>query len=80
MKIDYLGVENESKEVKDKKKEEFIKRLQEAIKKRENKEKKEIMRIIRFYLTIGPPVCRMNLSNLHKCLTRERLSSGALNP
>ena len=38
MKIDYLGVENESKEVKDKKKEEFIKRLHEATKKRAHKE------------------------------------------
>lgn len=42
MKIDYLDVENKSAEEKKLKKEEFIARLKAAIKKQENKEKKNV--------------------------------------
>ena len=42
MRIDYLDVENKTTEEKQIKKEEFIARLKEAIKNRENKENKNV--------------------------------------
>lgn len=44
MKFDFLDVENKTPEEQEKKKQDFIKQLQMAIKKRENKEKKSAKR------------------------------------
>lgn len=42
MEFDFLDTKNDTKEIEDKKKADFIKRLKVALKKTENKEKKNV--------------------------------------